>query len=79
MKALGKGIDEDFKYIPCLDGEHNLDFSLIKNSQNWQVRSFDLEDDYLGAIAYEGLATAAVTINLYNVSQNIFALLEMVK
>lgn len=79
VKALGKGIDEDFKYIPCLDGEHNLDFSLIKNSQNWQVRSFDLEDDYLGAIAYEGLATAAVTINLYNVSQNIFALLEMVK
>lgn len=79
VKALGKGIDEDFKYIPCLDGEHNLDFSLIKNSQNWQVRSFDLEDDYLGAIAFEGLPTTSVNINLYNVSQNIFTLLEMVK
>jgi hypothetical protein len=22
LKAVGKGIDEDFKNIPCLDGQH---------------------------------------------------------
>jgi len=79
VKALGKGIDEDFKFIPSMDGEHILDFSLIKNSQNWQVRSFNLEADYLGAIAFEGLPTTAVNIQLYNVSHAILDLLEMAK
>ncbi len=77
VKALGKGIDEDFKFIPCLDGEYSVDFSLIKNSQDWQVRSFDLADDYLGAIALEGLATISKNISMYNVPNNMKDLLEM--
>lgn len=79
VKALGKGIDEDFKYIPCLDGDHNVDFSLIKNSQNWQVHSFILEDDYLGAIAFEGLQSTPTDIHLFSLSNKIIYLLEMAK
>lgn len=77
VKALGKGIDEDFKYIPCLDGEYNVDFSLIKNTQDWQVHSFDLADDYLGAIALEGLSSISKNIFMYNMPNNMHDLLEM--
>lgn len=75
VKALGKGIDEDFKFIPCLDGEHNLDFSLIKNSLSWQAHSFNLEDDYLGAVAFEGLKTTSVNIKMYALTHKIKDLL----
>ncbi|WP_347049790.1 4'-phosphopantetheinyl transferase family protein [Flavobacterium olei] len=77
VKALGKGIDEDFKYIPCLDGEYNVDFSLIKNSQDWQVHSFDLADDYVGAIALEGLSTSSKDIFMYKMPNKMHDLLKM--
>lgn len=64
VKALGKGIDEDFRYIPCLDGQHIIDSALFKNDQNWQMYSFDLADRYLGAVAFEGLSASAKNIEL---------------
>ncbi|MGE5944179.1 MAG: 4'-phosphopantetheinyl transferase family protein [Flavobacteriales bacterium] len=52
VKALGKGIDDDFLKIPCLDGLHAIDNSIIGNSFNWQVHNFEMIDKrYLGAIA----------------------------
>lgn len=53
VKALGKGIDDDFSKIPCLDGLHHLDAALIESSQHWQVHNFKIDnnDNYLGAIA----------------------------
>jgi 4'-phosphopantetheinyl transferase len=52
VKALGKGIDDDFSRIPCLDGVHDLDHTLIESSQNWQILNFMIEDEnYIGAIA----------------------------
>jgi 4'-phosphopantetheinyl transferase len=78
VKALGKGIDEDFKYIPCLDGQHRTDFELIKNTQNWQVYSFNLTDHYLGAIAFEGLPTVAKNLLLYIMPNTLNDLLELI-
>jgi len=77
VKALGKGIDEDFKYIPSSDGNHNLDFKLIKNSQNWQVYSFDLADRYVCAIAFEGLASTPANLELFTLPDNMNDLLQM--
>ncbi|TDO97044.1 4'-phosphopantetheinyl transferase family protein [Flavobacterium sp. 245] len=77
VKALGKGIDEDFKYIPCSDGQHYVDFSLIKNSQNWQVYTFDLTDYYLGTVAFEGLASNSNNIEMYSMPNNMKDLLKM--
>lgn len=52
VKALGKGIDDNFSKIPCLDGIHFLKASLIESPQHWQVHNFEIEDEnYLGAIA----------------------------
>lgn len=52
VKALGKGIDDDFSKIPCLDGQHILDTSSIESSQNWHVHNFIIAKNYSGAIAY---------------------------
>jgi 4'-phosphopantetheinyl transferase len=52
VKALGKGIDDDFFKIPCLGGRHVLYPSLLTNSQHWRVHNFTIDvDDYIGAIA----------------------------
>lgn len=77
VKALGKGIDEDFKHIPCIDGEHNLDFKLVKNTQNWQVYSFDFTEHYLGAVSFEGLPTTSDNLLLYIIPDSMENLLEM--
>lgn len=77
VKALGKGIDEDFKYIPCLDGEHSLDTNLLKNNENWQIYSFELADQYLAAVAFESLPTITPNLILYTIPNTMKALIEM--
>lgn len=77
VKALGKGIDEDFKYIPCVEGQHNLDFKLVKNTQNWQVYSFDFAEHYLAAVAFEGLPSTSGNQVLYIIPDSMEILLEM--
>jgi 4'-phosphopantetheinyl transferase len=79
VKALGKGIDEDFKYIPCLDGEHSLDSKLIKNDGNWQVYSFELADQYPGAIAFEVGTSISKKIAMYSFPNTMKDLLKMVQ
>ncbi|MBX9807766.1 MAG: 4'-phosphopantetheinyl transferase superfamily protein [Flavobacteriaceae bacterium] len=77
VKALGKGIDEDFKSIPSLDGQHSLDSKLLKTTENWQVYSFDLANQYVGAIAFEGLSTIYKNLILYSMPNTIKDLLEI--
>jgi len=77
VKALGKGIDEDFKYIPCLDGQHNIDSTLLKTTENWQMYSFNLEDHYLGAVAFEGLPTITPNLAIYTIPNSMKVLIEM--
>jgi 4'-phosphopantetheinyl transferase len=77
VKALGKGIDEDFKYIPCSDGLHNIDSALLQNTKNWQVHSFYLAEQYLGAVAFEDSSTIAKNLKLYTVPNTMKDLLAM--
>ena len=77
VKALGKGIDEDFKNIPSSDGLHTIDFKLIKNTQDWQVYSFVFADDYLGAIAFEGLSSTSDNLELHIMPNTMKELLKM--
>lgn len=79
VKALGKGIDEDFKNIPCLDGLHSLNSTLFKTFQNWQVYSFALENQYLGAVAFENLSTISKNPVLYAMPNTMKDLLKMVE
>jgi 4'-phosphopantetheinyl transferase len=77
VKALGKGIDDDFKYIPCLDGEHNIDHIQLETTKNWQVYSFNLQDHYLSAVAFEIFSTISKNPVLYTIPNTMKALLEM--
>jgi 4'-phosphopantetheinyl transferase len=79
VKALGKGIDEDFKNIPCLDGQHSIDSTILQTTENWQVHSFDLANQYLGAVAFENLSTIPEKIFLYTMPNTMKELLEMIK
>nr|WP_294781818.1 4'-phosphopantetheinyl transferase superfamily protein [uncultured Flavobacterium sp.] len=78
VKALGKGIDEDFKNLPSLDGQYHIDSTLLRNTQNWQVYSFDFTENYLGAVAFEDLPEISKSIMLYTIPNNLEELLEMV-
>jgi 4'-phosphopantetheinyl transferase len=77
VKALGKGIDDDFKNIPSLDGHYVVDSKLLTNTGNWQVYSFELADYYLGAVAFEGLSTISKNLVLYSIPKSMKALIQM--
>lgn len=70
VKGLGKGIDDDFKNIPSLDGHHRVDTTILKNAEKWQVTSFELADNYVGAIAFEGSTTNAKNLIWHAIPQH---------
>jgi len=51
LKATGKGIDDDMKLIPCLDGEHTVEANIIKSAQNWYINTFDVMPNYACSLA----------------------------
>jgi 4'-phosphopantetheinyl transferase len=76
VKALGRGIDDDFKNIPCLDGAHSLDSNQLNTNENWQIYSFDLADQYLAAVAVESLPTITPKLVIYTIPNTMKALIE---
>ncbi|MBS1600360.1 MAG: 4'-phosphopantetheinyl transferase superfamily protein [Bacteroidetes bacterium] len=50
-KATGKGLDDHFKNIPCIDGSHTVGAEIAGNVQSWSVISFNVDDDYVGSVA----------------------------
>jgi 4'-phosphopantetheinyl transferase len=50
-KATAKGLDDDLKFIPALNGEYVVAPELIKSTSNWQVNSFELCPGYLATFA----------------------------
>jgi len=78
VKGIGKGIDDDFKHTPSLDGSHTIDTSILKTTKNWQVYSFNLEDHYLGSVAFECEPSIQKNIVLCTIPNTRKDLLEMV-
>ena len=54
VKATGIGISDDFAQIPASDGLHVLESELLGNIPNLLVLSFDLDEHYIGSVAFEG-------------------------
>lgn len=79
VKALGKGIDEDFKDIPCLEGQHCIDSRLINNTANWQVCTFDINDCYIGAVAFEGVSKLSKNLMIYSLPHTFEALIQIIE
>ncbi|HEY8781754.1 MAG TPA: 4'-phosphopantetheinyl transferase superfamily protein [Mucilaginibacter sp.] len=64
-KATGKGLDEDLKLIPCLDGVHSVQSSLISSTTDWLISSFKLSENYLASIADSAQAEATRFWDIY--------------
>ena len=77
VKGLGKGIDEDFKYIPCLEGNHTVEYDLLKSDQDWEVLSFDFTNKYVGSVAFESNSTIRKNLLLYTIPNTMKELEEM--
>ena len=52
VKATGKGIDDNFKDIPSIDGFHSVNSKLINNINNLKVCTFNIDENYMGSVAY---------------------------
>jgi 4'-phosphopantetheinyl transferase len=50
-KATGKGLDNDLKLIPCLDGIHVAQSSTISSEEDWLISTFSLSENYLASVA----------------------------
>lgn len=51
VKAIGKGIDDDISEIPVTNGTHLVASTFVRNYKKINVFSFNLNDDYMGALA----------------------------
>ncbi|MFT6127009.1 MAG: 4'-phosphopantetheinyl transferase [Patiriisocius sp.] len=51
VKATGQGISDHLTKIPALDGHHDIDSKLLDGFKNFQILSFDLNEDYIVSIA----------------------------
>lgn len=61
-KASSKGLDDELRDIPCLDGLHNIEEELIGLSGNLQLQSFNIDHVYIGSIACQ----AETKLNFFN-------------
>lgn len=77
VKALGKGIDDDFKNIPCLDGQHTINSNLLNTTKNWKVLSFELTDKYCGAVAFEEVSKTSKNIVFHTMPNTMKELLKL--
>ena len=50
-KGTGKGLDDDLKLIPSLDGVYYLKNETLLSKNNWKVTSLNLSDNYRVSVA----------------------------
>ena len=51
VKATGKGIDDMHTLVPCINGQHTREESIIGTKLDWCVKSFEPFPGYLGSLA----------------------------
>lgn len=51
LKATGIGLTDHLKLIPSLDGEYSIEGALLSTTNSWQLRSFEMNGDYIATIA----------------------------
>ncbi|GAA4819490.1 4'-phosphopantetheinyl transferase family protein [Litoribaculum gwangyangense] len=79
VKALGKGIDDDFLKIPSLDGLHHLNTSDMARNKNWNIHGFEITDHYIGALAYEETPSLATSFSVISLSNELSDLIELLR
>ncbi len=52
VKALSKGIDDDFIKIPSLDGVHYFESDSIPSYMNWSIQSIPIDGNYVISLSH---------------------------
>src|ERR1700754_2404329 len=55
-KATAIGLDDNLKYIPSLNGDHEINSSLLSSSKNWHLNSFKPDEQNMASVATETTA-----------------------
>ncbi len=63
LKATGKGIDDDLKLVPCVDGFHRAPAAVAGCETDMMVDSFDVGDSYVGSSAVKDGAEEIVFVD----------------
>jgi 4'-phosphopantetheinyl transferase len=53
IKATSKGIDDDMRSIPSLNGSHFIEPLLIDSTTDWVISSFEVAKQYIGSVCCE--------------------------
>ncbi|MDP5158915.1 MAG: 4'-phosphopantetheinyl transferase superfamily protein [Flaviramulus sp.] len=77
VKAIGKGIDDDFYNISSLVGLHPLDTSILETNKNWNIQGFEINRNYMGAIAYEENSTFSDNLKAYHLPNQLDELMAL--
>jgi 4'-phosphopantetheinyl transferase len=51
IKGTGKGLDENIRLIPGLDGIHHINHDVIASVNDWLISSFNLNEHYIASVA----------------------------
>lgn len=71
VKAIGKGIDDDFPKIPSINGIHNMDTELLGSKENWNVEDIRIASNYMVAVAFVDNKSKPETLVLTTLPKNI--------
>jgi 4'-phosphopantetheinyl transferase len=52
-KATALGLDDSLKYIPCLNGGHEINSGMLSSAKNWQLNSFKPDEHNMASLATE--------------------------
>lgn len=52
LKATAKGLDDDLRAVPALDGMHTVGQSVLEQENNWNISSFMVDENHPGSVAY---------------------------
>lgn len=55
LKASSKGLDDELKAIPGLDGEHFVEGNIIGSDSDWNLKSFKVSEQYIATISFNSL------------------------
>ena len=58
LKATGKGLVDGLSLVPSLNGVHQNPAEIIGSAENWQVLSFQVDENHVGSVAFMPVKTA---------------------
>lgn len=70
-KALGRGIDKNFKQLSCLDGDNKTISTEFNKIHDWQVMNFKL-NEYIGALALADMGIIMEEIKVHYLPEKIY-------